>query len=134
MPSFGSSNHLQVNPNIARGETRQFILQVTQPLVLPEVADANKQASQKIIDDILYRRQDMHMVLHTMRLIDHVSPILKVLDHRFALNSFSTGYKSRTRAQEDDDENSDSEEVSLPFKSISLAQTVSRFFGNTGKS
>lgn len=76
----------------------------------------------------------MHMVLHTMRLIDHVSPILKVLDHRFALNSFSTGYKSRTRGPVDDDEDSDSEEISRPFKSISLAQTVSRFFGSAGKS
>lgn len=90
----------------------------------------------KIVVEMIFRRNDMHMILDTLRLIDSISVPLKVVEHRFLLNSFSMGYQDSYFEDEgmSSDPDSDSSESS-GFSSNSggsrqrtLVQTVSRLF------
>lgn len=133
-----------VNPTTTTAETKRFLERVDHPVVLPhDTEEENREVNmyyEKVVAEILFRRHDMHMILDTLRLIDVVSPSLKVIEHRFLLNSFSTGYRN-TNVEEEDESDSDSsigsagsgsgsdgQESLRPF---ALAKTVARLFSST---
>ena len=89
-----------------------FISYLNKPLLLPKSPEKSELAPdlvgnpyiKTIVTEILYRRQDLHLILDTLRLIDSVSPSLKLIEHRFILNSFSQGYRDEYLDEDDDDQ------------------------------
>lgn len=99
--------------------------------------------SKMIVAEMLYRRQDMHLILDTLRLIDSVARPLKVVEHRFILNTFSRGFGEPHTEEEADSEDSDLSENSdgallhtesggAPI-STKIVQTVARLFGSRSR-
>lgn len=84
-----------MNQYISPQDIKVFLSYLDKPLLLPKTSDKGDLEGspyiRTIVTEILYRRQDLHLILDTLRLIDSVSPALKVIEHRFILNT--QGYR-----------------------------------------
>lgn len=118
---FITQQYHSVNQYISPQDIKIFVSSLDKPFLLPksnergdQVADFENNLNVKIIvTEILYRRQDLHLILDTLRLIDSVSPPLKVIEHRFLLNSFSQGYRDEYLDQEDEENEGESDSDSV---------------------
>lgn len=108
----------QVNPSITSQETKEFLARVSHPLSLPQSPDEENEKSasgahvDKVIAEMLFRRQDMHTILDTMRLIDEITIPLKILEHRFILSSYHMGYRDHFHGEGDPSSDSESSDDS----------------------
>lgn len=152
---FITERYQTVNQYISPQDIKVFISYLDKPLLLPKSNENSDQLAPElagnpyiktIVTEILYRRQDLHLILDTLRLIDSVSPSLKVIEHRFILNSFSQGYRDEYLGHDYDDEDallsdSDSEsglsdaseDLVVMGQPKSIVQRVLGIFGARGK-
>lgn len=147
---FITERYQTVNQYISPQDIKVFITYLEKPLLLPKSTEdsdqlapelANNPYIKTIVTEILYRRQDLHLILDTLRLIDSVSPAVKVIEHRFILNSFSQGCRDHDYDDAEDLlSDSDSESLSDASEDLvvigqpkSLVQRVLGIFGARGK-
>jgi hypothetical protein len=93
--AFITGQYQSINKYISPADIKLFISYPEKPFLLPKL-DNNRPATEAnelqnpiiktIVTEILYRRQDLHLILDTLRLIDVVSPSLKLIERELSVN------------------------------------------------
>jgi hypothetical protein len=86
-----------INPQMTIKKTKLFMSSSTYSLVLPhDTPEENAKACsfyKEIVAEILFRREDMHFLLETVKVIDALMPSLKVIEDRFSVDGYAKAYR-----------------------------------------
>ncbi|KAF5099045.1 hypothetical protein D0Z00_001805 [Geotrichum galactomycetum] len=86
-----------INPQMTIKKTKLFMSSSTYSLVLPhDTPEENAKVCsfyKEIVAEILFRREDMHFLLETVKVIDVLMPSLKVIEDRFSVDGYAKAYR-----------------------------------------
>ena len=86
-----------INPQMTIKKTKLFMSSSTYSLVLPhDTPEENAKVCpfyKEIVAEILFRREDMHFLLETVKVIDALMPSLKVIEDRFSVDGYAKAYR-----------------------------------------
>lgn len=86
-----------INPQMTIKKIKLFMSSSTYSLVLPhDTPEENAQVCpfyKEIMSEILFRREDMHFLLETVKIIDTLMPSLKVIEDRFSVDGYAKPYR-----------------------------------------
>lgn len=86
-----------INPQMTIKKTKLFMSSSTYTLALPhDTPEENAQVCpfyKEIMSEILFRREDMHFLLETVKVIDALMPSLKVIEDRFSVDGYAKPYR-----------------------------------------
>lgn len=110
---FITNQYQVINPYISVNDIKTFISQPEKPFLLPRVeetesgVDLRNPVIKIIITEILYRRQDLHLIIEILRIIDSVLPTLQnCLDSATAAYEYETSQSSSCPESSDEEEQS----------------------------
>lgn len=92
--AFITGQYQSINKYILPADIKLFISYPEKPFLLPKLdnsrpaTEANELQNpiiKTIVTEILYRRQDLHLILDTLRLIDIVSPSVKLIERELSV-------------------------------------------------
>lgn len=92
--AFITAQYQGINKYISPADLKIFISYPEKPFLLPKIDNNGSETGanelqnpfiKTIVTEVLYRRQDLHLILDTLRLIDVVSPSLKLIEREISM-------------------------------------------------